>query len=158
MAIAPEQAVECIRARYEEAHVDRCEEQGCRLVLDDIGRHCVLKGEKLGTTGKVCDCLVFTAHGAGCLLAAVELKSKTVDAKDVREQLANGAALALSIAKETEAPNPWLLLLVLSERIQPSEFRTLTSKPVMVNGQKRFVRRERCGKHLKDILKAALAL
>jgi hypothetical protein len=26
-----------------------------------------------------------------------------------------------------------------------------------VNGQKRFVRRERCGKHLKDIIRAELA-
>jgi hypothetical protein len=70
------------------AKAKRCCEAGCELGLAELPLYVLLKGEKLVTDRKMCDCVIFVDKRP-VLTALVELRSKTTHVDVVIEKLAN---------------------------------------------------------------------
>lgn len=45
--------------KYNHAVIPSCCEQGCTLKLQGLRNYVILKGEKITSTEKICDCLIF---------------------------------------------------------------------------------------------------
>ena len=145
--------LECIRTNFSEAVVPRCSDMGCTLELDGLPNSVVLKGEKIATDRKICDCLVFAVRNR-VLIGVVELKSKTVHADEVVEKLTNGTETALQVLDRcgNDRMKPQVYNLVLAKRWDGSEYRVLTNRKVMVRGRKYLILPKRCGVSFSGII------
>lgn len=94
-----------LAARYRAAWMGSCREEGCGLVMGDVGRYSIFKGEALRdlltdtpvAPGKMCDCVIFLE---GKRIVLVEIKGGSTRASSVEEKLTNAARLSLKIAGE----------------------------------------------------------
>ncbi len=147
--------IKSIRKEYSCAVVNKCEEKGCNLRLNNLTNFTILKGEKICTDCKVCDCLIFI--GSSCrIVSLVELKSKKPDASEVVEKLTNGSDAALNILKEyTSNGLAWKFYhIMLSKSIgSPSELKVLKRNKIKVVGKKHLIIRGRCKDSLSAIIK-----
>jgi hypothetical protein len=120
--------INCIKSHFSDALVKRCSDKSCELTLDGLGQHVVLKGERLCTDRKICDCIIF-AKDTYIVVGIVELKSKTVHPSAVVKKLENGSDLAQFIVEKcTDSPmNLEFYHIVLAKRWSTSAYRTITS-------------------------------
>ncbi len=94
--------INCINTEFADKKIERCSERGtgCKLKLDTSYEHIIIKGEKICNDRKICDCIIFVNQNGAIIVGIVELKSKHIDASDIKEQLTNGSKIALEILKE----------------------------------------------------------
>ena len=173
---------ECIRENLPHAVVARCSEKGCNLSLTNLASKVVLKGEKLTPGRRICDCIIVaeaTEEGMsrkggwresrsarssrrrggrdrheGLLVAVVELKGGTADAKEVAEKLELGTVEVLEVLKSCGAdPSRMVFLhLVLAGRWRTSEYRIISSTKILIQGRRYDIILERCGASLKSVI------
>lgn len=145
--------ISCVKSRFNDAVAQECSEMGCTLNLYNFGEAVVLKGERVCSTRKMCDCIIFAEKEGKTVVCAVELKSRAADAEEVAEKLANGAEASLEVLRECGgAANPSLYLIVLAKSWRRPEYSVITRKSIAVRGRKLKVIPARCGASLSEIV------
>ena len=143
----------CVRDRFSGAVVQECSEHGCSLALAGLGNIVVLKGERIHSDRKMCDCVIFAEKEGRAVVCAVELKSRLADAEEVVEKLSNGLRASLEILGECSgAPNPSLYPIVLARSWRGPEHRVLRSRRVELVGKRHRIILGRCGFSLSRII------
>jgi len=150
-----------VRGMYPDAICARCEDKGCRLGLQGLEPHVILKGEACvpggGDKPKMCDNIVFCQPG-DLLIGVVELKTKNLKACAVREQLGNGTRLVKSILDgwPDKPPKYDFYAVVLAQAWKsPIPRRVLTREPLALEGRKHPVLLGDCGDEFSDIITKA---
>jgi hypothetical protein len=133
--------------------MSHCSDRGCTFKLDGLPKRFVLKGEKISTDSKICDCIVFVVQN-GLFIGIVELKGRTVHASEVREKLANGIEIALQIFDRctTNLPKFQIYALVLAKSWDISQYEVLTSRTLTVRGKKHGILPKRCGVSFSEVI------
>lgn len=133
--------------------IGSCSEHGCKLVLNDIGNHVVLKGERICQDRKMCDCIVF-AHTQGMIISIVELKGRTAHASEIVEKLTNGSLAALSILEKCSSHRLRFEFyhIVLCKSWSVSEYIVINSRKIKFRGKKYDILQKRCGVSLGRLL------
>jgi hypothetical protein len=145
--------ISCVRDRFSSAVVQECSERGCSLDLAGLSNIVVLKGERIHSDRKMCDCVIFAEKGRRAIICVVELKSRFADAEEVVEKLGNGLKASLEILGECcKAPNPSLYPIVLAKGWRGPEHRILRSRRVELMGKRHRIILGRCGASLSRII------
>ena len=145
--------ISCVRDRFSGAVVQECSERGCNLDLAGLGNIVVLKGERIYSDRKMCDCVIFAEKEGKAIVCAVELKSKLADAEEVVEKLSNGLKASLEILGEcSRVPNPSLYPIVLARSYRGPEHKVLRHRKVELVGKRHRVILGRCGLPLSRII------
>jgi hypothetical protein len=143
--------IDCIKNDFAEAIINHCEEKSCKLKLVGLNNYVILKGEKVRekicSERKICDCIIFTLGGEYVVIGIIELKSRTVHASEIEEQLTNGLEVALDILKKCNDEHLKLDVypIVLSKARSSSELRMIASKRIRVGGKKYDIIPKKCG-------------
>ena len=138
--------IDCVKSNFAQAIVKRCSESGCTLSLAGLGEHVVLKGEKIYRDRKMCDCIIFVVNGS-VIVGIVELKSGTVDSKDVIKKLTNSSEVALNILKkctDNHADFRFYHIVLCNARWKTIELKNM-KKGLKVRGKKYSIIAKRCG-------------
>lgn len=148
--------VDCVKNNYMNAVVTRYSEGRCKLKLGSLTNYVVLKGEELRMNIRICDFVIFSEEKY-VIVGVVELKSKSIHAREIMEKLDNGLNIALQILKECAdylAPDTEIKLcpLVLHRGISTQEHRVLKSKKLLVRGRKIDVFLRKCGASFSRII------
>lgn len=145
--------IEEIRNHFGEAEIARCVERGCRLRLDGLREHVILKGERICPNQKISDCIIFVQE-ASIVVGIIELKSKTIHATDVTQKLTNGLQAAWDILHGfNNRVRTHVFLVVLAKGWDTSAFRKLKREPgVQFQGKEYSIRPKRCGASFKQII------
>jgi hypothetical protein len=145
--------LKCIEQKYKSAKISKCEEHGCKLRLDGLGKYLLLKGELLVNNIKMVDCIVFVENN-GFLAGNIELKSCDIDAKAIIKKYENSVKKTKEIVEKCggylEIKNIYLVLLAKEYR-SPSELKIL-GKGVKIGKIRIDICREKCGAYFKDII------
>ena len=142
-------AIDCIKDNYITAIINSCAEKGCKLELNDLEEHIVLKGEKILQDRKMCDCIIFLKHVVGF----VELKSKTVHATEVVEKLTNGTKAAIDILEGCNNSTDFNFFhIVLAKKWNSSEYRVITKKKIKIRGKRYDIIPKKCGTSFCQII------
>jgi hypothetical protein len=136
--------------KYPEAVTKRCEDAGCSLKLNDLDEYIVLKGERIFPHQPICDCIVFIKK-ARTIAGVVELKSKTVDVSQVRQQLKGGLQFVFEAITQC-GKSMKCYVVVLARRWRTSEYRVIISKKIEVDGIKYSILPKRCGISFSEII------
>lgn len=136
--------IDIIRNNFTDAIIARCSEKGCKLRLNGVGNHIILKGEMICQDRSVCDCIIFTE---GIIIGIVELKSKTAHSSEVEKKLTNGSEIALNILERYSDNDMKFKFyhLVLAKKWHTSEYKVITSKKIVVKGKKYNIIPKKCG-------------
>jgi hypothetical protein len=129
-----------------------CSEKGCRLKLDGLGDHVVLKGEALcqdpRERQRMCDCIIFVA-GNSVIIGIVELKSKTAHSSEVVDKLTNSSEIALEILRKCVDSNISVEFrhILLHKGLDGTERRKMGKQRIRVRGKggKYDIITKRCG-------------
>ena len=129
--------IDCIKGNFTNAIIARCSDMGCRLRLNGLSNHVVLKGERICKDRRICDCIIFTRDN--CIIIGIaELKSKTAHSSEIVEKLTNGSEIALDILEECSDNRMEFEFyhLVLCKRWRPSEYKVIINKKIIIRGKK----------------------
>src|SRR5438034_1533461 len=142
-----------VRDHYHLAVRDHCEEPHCTFDLRGFDAHVILKGEELVQGERASDYVIFV-QAERDIVMVLEMKGRTMDASEVREKLLNSTRVAIEIAGHYPQARIDLDLihLVLSRRIDASEYRSIVGRPLAAGGRKFSILAKRCGTSLYDIL------
>lgn len=138
--------INCIKNNYTNAIIPRCYKMGCHLGLNGLNNYVILKGERICTDRKICDCIIFTSDNY-IIIGIVELKSKTVYASEIIEKLANGIKTALDILEEgnDNCMKFEFYPIVLYKSLHPAEYKVITSRKIKVKGKRYNIIPKKCG-------------
>lgn len=142
-----------IRKTRSHAMVRRCAQRNCRLVLDGLGNHVVLKGEFICKDRKICDCIIFVQN-RHVIIAIAELKSRVAHSVEILEKLRNGSEIALDILEHCSQAHVEFEFyhIVLAKSWSTSEYRVITNRKIRVRGKKYSIIPKRCGCSLSDLI------
>ena len=137
--------IDRIKSNFAKAIVKGCSESGCTLELADLGKHVVLKGEKIHADRKMCDCIIFVVNDS-VIIGIVELKSKTVHSSEVIKKLANSSEVALNVLEKCtdNHADSRLYHIVLCKRWKIVELKNM-KKGLKVRGKDHNIITKRCG-------------
>ena len=120
-----------------------CSDRGCRLRLDGLGDHVVLKGEdlyqdRMARKPPMCDCIIFVVN-ASIIVGIVELKSKTVDANQIERKLTNSSRAALDILSKyaDRHAKTEFYYVVLCKRWRTIENRAVKNRKIRATSESR---------------------
>ncbi len=146
----------CLENEFADEIINKCEENKCKLMLNEFENKIILKGEKLFNNIKICDCLIFISHNDQILIPLVELKSKNINSSSIIEKFNNSITEAENIITKCNINNNsckyYIILLVKSWR-SSSEFRTITSQKIKFKGIHYNIIPKKCGSSFSDIPK-----
>lgn len=139
-----------VKEAYEYAVKPTCCEGTCKLRFNMKEKYVILKGEKLVSQGKICDCIIFQNDGT---IVMVELKSHSLDVSSIVKQLTNGGNKAAKIAIEagTNEFNLYFILMAKSFGNYSATSR-LNFQTVKVGNKTYPIHRSECNKTMNDIL------
>lgn len=145
--------ISCIKNIFANAVAKDCSEMGCKLRLNGLHNHVVLKGEQICTSRKMCDCIIF-ATNKRIIIGIVELKSKTAHPSEIIEKLTNSSEVALSTLEKCRRNFTRLDFyhIVLCKGWDSSEHRVITSRRIVVRGKKYDIIPKRCGVSFSEVI------
>jgi hypothetical protein len=143
--------LEYIERNHHNLIIRRCSEKGCRLRVDNLGNHVIIKGERLYRQCKICDCIVITEENK---IALVELKGKTAHVNQIFEKLENCAEAASTLVVENnQNPRDFkLCFVVLCKNWRVSEYRLITGHRIRHQGKKYDIYAKKSGTSLIGLL------
>ena len=139
--------INCIKANFARATIRNCSEQNCKLRLDGLSNFIILKGERICKNRKICDCIIFIIKNC-IIIGIVELKSKTVHAREILKKLHNGSVTALRILKKCsnkEIKKEFYHLVLCKGWSSSSEYIKLTKEKIIIEGKRYNIIPKRCG-------------
>ena len=145
--------INCIKNNFSNAIRVSCRERRCKLSLNGLSNHVVLKGEKICTDRKICDCIVFAIDNC-VIIGIVELKSKDIHASEIVKKLTNGSEIALNILERCKSNYMKFEFyhLVLWKSCDPTEYEVITSRRIIIRGKKHKIIPKRCGSSFSEII------
>ena len=150
--------LECVmqNPELEDKIVNSCTERGskCKLKLDGMNKHIILKGERLCSDQKICDCFVFAKEVDLEIVALVELKSRSAHASEVEEKLANSLERAIEILDDcgVSVKDVRRSLIVLAKNWRTAEHKKIRRSAIKIRGIKEGIIAEKCDNSLRDII------
>lgn len=144
--------LESISSLYAHAVVERCDEN-CRINMLRRPRAIVLKGELLDCMRgqKMCDCVIFRDDSK---IVLVELKSKNIEPRSIREKLTNGACAALKIWSEVSGKAPTLFFVVAAKSLSNhAAYLRISRDRITIGNQKYAIKTVKCGSGIAEIIK-----
>lgn len=139
--------------KYNHAVIPSCCEQGCTLKLQGLRNYVILKGEKITSTEKICDCLIF--HKKRILdVVLVELKSNSIDTNSIIEKFCNATKHALQICSELSINTEIRMYLILLSKHyrSASAYAVLRDQQIKILGKMHKIRLKRCGASFVQII------
>lgn len=131
-----------IEKKYEHAVVSACCENNCKLQIGAEGEYIILKGEKLVTQGKICDCIIFRNDGTTVM---AELKSSSLAVSSIVEQLTNGGKKAVEIAGKSGVSEHSLYFILMAKSFKNYSAKYRLNHQKVRIGEKRYpIRRSKC--------------
>lgn len=154
--------VEEIRRKHQKCCLTNSfQDHGCKIDIRglDLSRQATFHGSKHqkhhGTTGKLCDRLIFLGE-TQILVCSIELKGgKNVNVSDAIMQIQGGLDLAKTMSSKRSGWN-WYPLLAYSGSMSGKGKQLLRARPVSFDGKKKLIDRVDCGFSLAKYLSAAL--
>lgn len=145
--------IQTLEKNYYYAIVKKCSESNCKLGLKNLSNFIILKGEKLTTNQKICDCIIYLQEKC-VYVVLVELKSRTLHATEIIDKLTNGLIISQEIIKGVglNISQIKFIPLLLSLSKNTSEYRVLTSKRIDFQGKKYKILLKKCGIILSEVL------
>ena len=149
--------LECIsqNSELEEKIVDSCVERRsrCKLKLDGMNEHIILKGESLCSDQKICDCFVLV-EGDLESVALVELKSRSVHASEVEEKFENSLERAIEILNDcgVSVKDMRIYLIVLAKNWRTTEHKIIRRSKIKIRGIEEGIITGKCNNSLRDII------
>lgn len=128
----------------------RCSDSGCSVTLPQ-GAVCIsgsLFQAHHDHATKLCDCIILITSATQHWGAVVELKSGSLDARAVKEQLQSGANLAALHLGSTAR----LVPVLAHNGIHAMETRVIKKERIKFRGQGARIALLRCGSPLQDLL------
>jgi len=143
-----------IKEKYSYAIEEKCEESGCKLLLNDLHEFVILKGEKVCSGCKICDFIIFVPKENYVITGIVELKSKTTHANEIIEKLKNCLNRATEIMNKCCERNieQEFYLLVLARGWKTPEYNVIKKRKVEVGNKKYDILLKSCGTSFKYII------
>ena len=150
----------CINKNYGYAIRDACVEDNdgnptCEVVLNAKEDYIILKADTIVKTKPMCDFIVFRLRPKGRPIL-IEMKGKSLNVEDAKEQLINGSKLAVRIARQCFddwSPNLFHVVLVCQEW-DTVKHRMVADDFLKLSGKKHRVLTGECGNKLSIITKA----
>ncbi len=138
--------ISCIKKDFADMIIARCSEMGCKLKLNNLNNHVVLKGESISHDGKICDCIIF-ARDNPVIIGIIELKSRNIHSSEIVEKLTNGSEIALGILERCHNDDMKFEFyhIALCKSWRSSEYRVIKSRKIVVNGKKYNIIPKKCG-------------
>lgn len=137
---------------FKDAAIDKCCERKCKLGLRGISNYSILKGEKIASGQKMCDCVIIHDVSPPRIIL-VELKSGGIRFEQIVEKFENGLQLLAQTdrtVQEKQTYNVKMLLLV--KRRQPKTFYTrIRAHKLEMKGRKHSIITLRCGAELVNV-------
>ena len=139
---------------FKDAVIDKCCEHNCKLGLGGISNCAILKGEKITTKQKMCDCIII--HDiAPPRIVLVELKSSGVKVEQIVEKFKNGVQFLLQtdfnvIGDQESNIN---MLLLVKRRVPRAFYTRVRAQKLKIKGKKHSITTLRCGVNLVDVYK-----
>lgn len=139
-----------VKKAYKYAVEPTCCESKCKLEMDVKGEYVILKGEKMVTQGKICDCIIFQNNGT---IAMAELKSRSLSVSSIVEKLTNGGNKAVKIATNVGAKRFNLHFILLAKSFNNySATHRLNFQKVQIGNMAYRIHRAECNKTISSIL------
>lgn len=138
--------------QYTDAIIQNCSEKSCRLRLDNLCNYIILKGEKIHTQKKICDCILFWIEKDLIIIGLIELKSRITHVNDAVKKLENGTIAALSILEECKNRMKYKIFhIIMSKKIDSPEISMIRTRKIIFEGKKYDIIYKRCGASFYDI-------
>jgi len=148
--------LDCIETTYSKSLIDKCCDSGVKLPIGEIDRYVILKGEKLSTKNKVCDCIIFI-KGKRIMICLIELKKNNMHANEIEEKINNSKDIALDVLKNCNTTDEKFILypILIYKSIQRSEHKRIERIKISVNGCNQNIITQRCKSQLREIIDKA---
>ena len=144
----------------EEKIVDSCNERRsrCMLKLDGMNEYIILKGERLCSDQKICDCFVFIEEVGLEIVALVELKSRSVHASEIEEKLENSLKWAIDILDDcgVGVSDVKIGLIVLAKNWRTVEHKKTRALVIKIRGMKEGIITGKCGDSIEKLISRRL--
>ena len=121
--------------------------------------HCVnmpiLKGEKICSDRKICDCIIFVNQNNTLIVGIIELKSKHIDASGIKEQLTNGSKSALKILEkcpDTYNKSEFYPIVLAKGWGRTSRSAMLRNTKIQFGSKERRIITKKCGDSFLEII------
>jgi len=149
--------IDCINIEFADKTIKRCSEKGtgCKLKLNTSYEHVILKGEKICSNRKICDCIIFVNQNNTLIVGIVELKSKHIGASGIKEQLTNGSKSALKILKEcpdTYNESEFYPIVLAKGWGRASKHAMIRNAKIQFGSKKRRIITKKCGDSFLEII------
>jgi len=149
--------IDCINIEFADKTIKRCSEKGtgCKLKLNASCEHVILKGEKICSDRKICDCIIFVNQNNTLIVGIVELKSKHIDASGIKEQLTNGSESALKILKkcpDTYNVSEFYPIVLAKGWGRTSKHVMIRNTKIQFGSEKRRIITKKCGDSFLEII------
>ncbi len=149
--------IDCINIKFADKKIERCSEKGtgCKLKLNASYEHSIIKGEKICNDRKICDCIIFVNYDNTLLIGIVELKSKHIDASDIKEKLTNGSEIALKILEEcpdTCNTSEFYPIVLAKGWGRASKHAMIRDAKIQFGSERRRIITKKCGDSFLDII------
>jgi hypothetical protein len=125
----------------------QCKAGAAKLSMKDIGSKVIFRYEGTRANTKMCDCVIFAEMAKALLIAVVEFKSKTIEAKAVLAQLQSCARIAEQILGVVDFQGLDIRFgaIVLAKGFHSSEVKVLQAKSVTFQNTRRRIITKSCG-------------
>ncbi len=145
--------ISCIKKDFADMVIARCSEVGCKLKLNNLNNHVVLKGENICQDRKICDCIIFVRDNP-VIIGIIELKSRNIHSSEIVEKLTNGSEIALDILEKCRDNDMKFEFyhIALCKSWRSSEYRVIKSKKIVVNGKKYDIIPKKCGESFSMLI------
>ncbi len=145
--------ISCIKKDFADTVIPRCSEMGCKLKLNNLNSHVVLKGESICHNRKICDCIIF-ARDNPVIIGIIELKSRNIHSSEIEEKLTNGSEIALDILKKycDNDTKFEFYHIALCKSWRSSEYKVIENKKIVVNGKKYDIILKKCGESFSMLI------
>lgn len=146
--------IKAIKNTFADSLIRKCEEKGCKLRVNKLKHYVILKGEKICSNRKMCDCIIFTEKKNRIIIGIVELRSKTIHANEIKEKLDNGSKVAMNILERCCSSKLEFDFyhVVLSKKWKTSEYKVITNKNIDFKGKRYKILPKRCGCSFYEII------
>jgi hypothetical protein len=149
--------IDCINIEFADKTIKRCSEKGtgCKLKLNTSYEHVILKGEKICSDRKICDCIIFVNQNDTIIVGIVELKSKHIDASAIEEQLTNGSKIALKILKkcpDTYNESNFYPIVLAKGWGRASKHAVMKNIKIQFGSERRRIITKKCGDSFLEII------
>ena len=149
--------IDCINIEFADKKIERCSERGtgCKLKLNASYEQVILKGEKICSDRKICDCIIFVNQNDTIIVGIVELKSKHIDASAIEEQLTNGSKIALKILKkcpDTYNESNFYPIVLAKGWGRASKHAVMNNIKIQFGSKRRRIITKKCGDSFLEII------